>query len=78
MSDREIDAEDGWVNVNTSGALRRLNDIGYSVGGYIDNGVPMYVLYRRVYNKFERVYESANKAEIDNIAKLLLEPTNEG
>jgi len=41
---RDLELDNGWVsNTNTS---RRLRDAGYTVGGYIDNGVPKYVLYR--------------------------------
>ena len=78
MSNREIEGEDGWVN-SDSAVNKKLYAKGYSVGGYIDNGVSKYVLYRTGTGtpqngfKFERVHEFDSIEELNNMLKLLLE-----
>jgi len=52
---------------------RRLYDAGYSMGGYVDNGVTKYVLYR-VGNEFTKIHEFGSREERDNMIKLLLPP----
>jgi hypothetical protein len=47
------------------------------VGGYIDKGVPRYVLYRRLGEagvKFERVHEFDSEEELQRTVKLLIPP----
>lgn len=70
MKDEDLSVNGGWVT--QSPMLRRLADEGYSVGGYIDNGVPKYVLYRRDGHKFERIHEFDTAVELNNMVKLLL------
>ena len=72
MSDREIKADNGWVDSN-SAANSRLHRKGYSVGGYIDKGIPKYVLYRIDDGKFGRVHEFDSNEELNTMLKLLLE-----
>lgn len=71
MSDRELKVDNGWVGSN-SAVNSKLHTKGYSVGGYIDKGVPKYVLYR-VADKFERVHEFDTPEELNNMLKLLLD-----
>ena len=61
-----------WVDTYTNQS-RKLANAGYSVGGYVDNGVPKYVLYRAD-DKFTRVHEFDSQEELDNMIKLLLPP----
>ena len=73
MSDREIEGDDGWVG-SYSAVNSKLFKKGYSVGGYIDNGVAHYALYRwNVGNKFELVHKFNTNEELNNMLKLLLE-----
>ena len=76
MSDREIKVDNGWVNTH-SPVSKKLYAKGYSVGGYIDNGVPKYVLYRTGDAhggfKYERIHEFNSNEELNNIVKLLLD-----
>lgn len=77
MKDREVAREDGWIPV--SPLTRKLAALGYSVGGYSDNGVARYVLYRvSTGNHFERVHEFDTPEEMNNMVKLLIPPENEG
>lgn len=64
--------DNGWVNTHSL-VSKKLYAKGYSVGGYIDNGVAKYVLYRRDDGKFERVHEFDTNEELNNMLKLLLE-----
>jgi hypothetical protein len=43
------------------------------MGGYVDNGVTKYVLYR-VGNEFTKIHEFGSREERDNMIKLLLPP----
>jgi len=75
---RDLELDNGWVShTNTS---RRLRDAGYTVGGYIDNGVPKYVLYRVVggvgVNGFAVVHEFDTPEELNNMVKLLIPEEN--
>ena len=75
MKDRDIELDNGWVV--QSDTNRRLHALGYSVGGYIDKGVPRYVLYRRLGEagvKFERVHEFDSEEELQRTVKLLIPP----
>lgn len=72
MSDRDIEADNGWVNTY-SPVSKKLHAKGYSMGGFIDNGVPKYVLYRADKEKFERVHEFDSIEEFNNMVKLLIE-----
>ena len=72
MSDREIEMDNGWVDTYST-ASRRLHKAGYSVGGFVDKGVPKYVLYR-VDDGFTRVHEFDSQEELNNMVKLLLPP----
>ena len=78
MSDRDIEVDNGWVNTH-SPVSKKLYANGYSVGGYIDNGVSKYVLYRTGTGtpqngfKFERIHEFDTAEELNNMLKLLLE-----
>ena len=75
MIPRDLELDNGWVsNTNTS---RRLRDAGYTVGGYIDNGVPKYVLYRMEQSgvdagMFTIVHEFDTPGELNNMVKLLI------
>jgi len=75
---RDLEVDNGWVTyTNTS---RRLRDAGYTVGGYIDNGVSKYVLYRVVggvgVNGFAVVHEFDTPEELNNMVKLLIPEEN--
>ena len=76
MSDRDIEVDNGWVNTHSS-VSKKLYAKGYSVGGYIDNGVPKYVLYRTGDGhggfKYERIHEFDTLKELNNTVKLLLD-----
>ena len=76
MSDREIEVDNGWVNTH-SPVSKKLYAKGYSVGGYIGNGVPKYVLYRTGDEtggfKYERIHEFSSAEELNNVVKLLIE-----
>ena len=62
-----------WVDTYTNQS-RKLANAGYSVGGYVDNGVPKYVLYRVLTHHHERIHEFDSEEELDNMIKLLLPP----
>jgi hypothetical protein len=62
-----------WLDTYTKQS-RRLHTAGYSVGGYVDNGVPKYVLYRTLAHHHERIHEFNSEEELDNMIKLLLPP----
>lgn len=64
--------DNGWVDSN-SAVNSRLHRKGYSVGGYIDKGIPKYVLYRIDNEKFDRVHEFDTNEELNNMLKLLLD-----
>jgi hypothetical protein len=70
MSNREIRVDNGWVDTH---AHKRLNQAGYLVGGYVDQGIPKYVLYRIDGGKFERVHEFDTNEELNTMLKLLLD-----
>lgn len=72
MSDREVKVDNGWVNTH-SPVSKKLQKKGYSVGGYIDSGVPKYVLYRMDGGKFGRVHEFDTNEELNTMLKLLLD-----
>lgn len=76
MSDRDIEVDNGWVNTHSL-VSKKLYAKGYSVGGYIDNGVAKYVLYRTGDEhggfKYERIHEFDSNEELNNMVKLLLE-----
>lgn len=72
MSDREIKVDNGWVDSN-SAVNSKLHRKGYSVGGYIDKGIPKYVLYRIDDGGFERVHEFDTNEELNTMLKLLLD-----
>lgn len=74
MKDREIEMDNGWVDAL---AHKRLYKTGYSVGGYVDNGVTKYVLYRVYDHKHERIHEFDSQEELNNMIKLLLPPEGE-
>ena len=68
--------DNGWVNTHSS-VSKKLYAKGYSVGGYIDNGVPKYVLYRiddnAFHHRFDKVHEFDTNEELNNMVKLLIE-----
>ena len=70
--------DNGWVNTH-SPVSKKLYAKGYSVGGYIDNGVPKFVLYRTGTGtaqngfKYERIHEFNTNEELNNMVKLLLD-----
>lgn len=74
MSNREVKFDNGWIP-SASPVNAKLFKKGYSVGGYIDKGVPKYVLYRAddVRMKFERIHEFDTAEELNNMVKLLIE-----
>ena len=72
MSDRDIEVDNGWVNTHSL-VSKKLYAKGYSVGGYIDKGVPKYVLYRIDDGKFGRVHEFDTTEELNTMLKLLLD-----
>ena len=72
MSDRDIEMDNGWVNTHSL-VSKKLYAKGYSVGGYIDKGVPRYVLYRMDNGYFSRVHEFDSAEELNNMVKLLIE-----
>lgn len=75
MNDRETEIDNGWVDTFT---YNRLFKAGYSVGGFVDNGVAKYVLYQADNdNKFERIHEFDSMKELNNMVKLLLPPEGE-
>ena len=72
---RDLELDNGWVS--DTNISRRLRDAGYSVGGYIDNGVPRYVLYRMGQSgvgagMFTIVHEFDSPEELNNMVKLLI------
>lgn len=73
MSDREIKFVGGWVETNST--YRRLQDKGYSAGGWIDKGLPKYALYRREEGvlSFVMLHEFDTAEELNNMVKLLLD-----
>jgi hypothetical protein len=79
VTPRDLELDNGWVsNTNTS---RRLRDAGYTVGGYIDNGVPKYVLYRIEQSgvdagMFTIVHEFDTPEELTIMVKLLIPEEN--
>jgi len=73
VKDRTVKVDNGWVDTNT---YRTLHKHGYSVGGYVDNGVPKYVLYR-VDDEFTKVHEFDSAEELNNMIKLLIPPEGE-
>lgn len=76
MSDREVRVEDGFVVGTADDTVHhKLRAKGYSVGGYIDKGVPRYVLYRKddAAQKYERIHEFNSAEELNNMVKLLIE-----
>jgi hypothetical protein len=76
---RDLELDNGWVSyTNTS---RRLRDAGYTVGGYIDNGVSKYVLYRLEQSgvgvgMFTIVHEFDTPEELTIMVKLLIPEEN--
>lgn len=74
MLDRDLELDNGWVTQNDTN--RKLHALGYSVGGYIDKGVPRYVLYRLENTLLERVHEFDSAEELNQMLKLLL-PTED-
>lgn len=76
MNNRTVKVDNGWVDTNTN-TYRTLHKHGYSVGGFIDNGVSKYVLYRANSGKFERVHEFDSAEELNNMIKLLIPPEEE-
>lgn len=74
MNDREFETDNGWVDTFT---YNRLFRAGYSVGGFVDNGVPKYVLYRVYDHKHERIHEFDSMKELNNMVKLMLPPEGE-
>jgi hypothetical protein len=72
---RDLKLDNGWVtHTDTS---YRLRDAGYTVGGYIDNGVSKYVLYRVEQSGvgargFTIVHEFDTPGELNNMVKLLI------
>ena len=64
--------DNGWVNTH-SPVSKKLYAKGYSVGGYIDKGIPKYVLYRIDDGKFGRVHEFNTNEELNTMLKLLLD-----
>jgi hypothetical protein len=75
VNDREIEMDNGWVDTYCS-TSKSLYKAGYSVGGYLDNGVARFVLYRVVdtADRFECVHEFNTREELNNMVKLLLPP----
>lgn len=73
MKDRKLDLSDGWVDTHPPTTLHKH---GYSVGGYVDNGVAKYVLYRTD-DKFTKVHEFNSAEELNNMIKLLISPEEE-
>ena len=53
----------------------KLRAKGYSVGGYIDKGVPRYILYRLNDTRvlYQRVHEFDSAEGLNNMVKLLIE-----
>ena len=76
---RDLEVDNGWVShTNTS---RRLRDAGYTVGGYIDKGVPKYVLYRMEQSgvgagMFTIVHECDTPEELNNMVMFLIPEEN--
>ena len=72
---RDLELDNGWVSdTNTS---RRLRNAGYTVGGYIDKGVPRYVLYRIDRTSsgvgiHTRIHEFDSPEEVNAMVKLLI------
>lgn len=75
MKDRRAAEDGGWVPVNAH--TTELATLGYSVGGYIDKGMPRYVLYRIDGKQIERIHEFDTPEELNNMVKLLLPPNHE-
>lgn len=71
---RDFEMDNGWVDTFT---YNRLFKAGYSVGGFVDNDVPKYVLYRIHDHMHERVHEFDSQEELNNMVKLLLPPEGE-
>jgi hypothetical protein len=76
VKDREIEMDNGWVDTNSI-PLGELHKQGYSVAGFLDKGVPKYVLYRADTGTFKRVHEFDSAEELNNMIKLLLPPGGE-
>jgi hypothetical protein len=72
VSDREVNGEDGWVDSNSAVNSKLIRN-GYSVGGYIDNLKPKYVLYLVSDGGFKRVHEFDSIEELNLMVKLLLD-----
>jgi hypothetical protein len=76
---RDLKLDNGWVtHTDTS---YRLRSAGYTVGGYIDKGVPKYVLYRLEQSgvgagMFTIVHEFDTPEELTNMVKLLIPEEN--
>jgi hypothetical protein len=73
VKDRTIKVDNGWVDTH---GYRTLHKHGYAVGGYLDNGVAKYVLYR-ANDKFKKVHEFNSAEELNNMIKLLIPPEEE-
>lgn len=72
---RDLRLDNGWVS--STNTYHRLRDAGYTVGGYINNGVPKYVLYRLEQSgvgagMYTIVHEFDTPEELDNVVKLLI------
>jgi len=67
--------EDGWAGNNAN--YHRLHAKGYSVGGYIDNEVPKYALYRITPTAphlwYETVHVFDSVEELELMVRLLLD-----
>ena len=75
MTPRDLELDNGWVSHTRTS--RRLRDAGYTVGGYIDNDVPKYVLYRIDQSGvgasgYTIVHEFDTPEELNNMVKLLI------
>jgi hypothetical protein len=71
----ELTHADRWASENP--AYAKLVEKGYSVGGYIDNEVPKYALYRITptvpHLWYEMVHTFDTPEELSNMVKLLLD-----
>jgi hypothetical protein len=74
MKDRDLGLDNGWVDTF---AYKRLYKHGYSVEGFIDNGVARYVLYRVEPTDFTLIHEFDSAEELNNMIKLLIPPEEE-
>ena len=77
MRNRELRIEHGYVVGRDEDSVHReLMAKGYSVGGYVDKGIPRYMLYRVTsapHFKYETVHEFNTPEELNNMVKLLLD-----